>query len=240
MTDTSFVKPFIDVAKILADAANAARNAYNSATKKPDESWKAVSEAHPDHPEVLRFNEYEAKVNEKIAALQAQKSEARKSTILAVTGETSTDVSEDEAKALRDEFIENRRKFRLTRDNILSLLNGDEEALNSAFTEAGIQDVGNLSGGTSKASTGEIVRLRISDAWVDGEPVSDSNGKVSLTLLAQHLKVNAEDIRTAAAKAGNVDSVKDLPKGEDVEFTLTVGDETKTVVIRPAVPGKKD
>lgn len=236
---SEMINQFVSALKVLSDEANKAREQYKNATSKPDESWKAVSEAHPDHEAVVAFNEYAEKVEAKIKELQALKGERRKAAIAAVTGETTTDVSEDDAKALKDAFLEARRMFKATYDNTLIILGGDETALKSLMAEAGIQDIPNLGGGAAKSSGGDIVRLRISDAWVDGEPFADANGKVSLTTLATHLKVDADKIREAAAKAGNVSSVRDLPKGQDVSFDLTIGDETKNVVIRPAVPGKK-
>ncbi len=235
-------RPFMDALAILATEANEARSAYKSATDKPDESWKAIAEANAEHPAVKAFLEYEAKVEEQIKKLQAAKKENRAKTIANVTGEQVTSVSDEDAKALKETFLAAKKKYAATKQNILLLLDGDETALQSYIKALGIVEVNNLGGGQAKAGSGEIVRLRISDAWVDGNPVQDTKGKVSFTTLSTHLKVDADVLRDAAAKAGNVDSVRDLPKGQDVSFTINVGegDEAKTheVVIRPAVPAK--
>lgn len=234
----ALIDQFVQAIKALADEANEKRTAYLSATKKPDESWKAVVEANPDNEDIAKFLAYEEKVDEQIKALQEKKREARATTLQKVTGEVSTTVSDEDAKALKDAFLEAKRMLKSTKENVLVLLGGDEETFKNLLSLAGVVEVNNLGGGQAKSSSGDIVRLRIASAFVDGEPIADSNGKVTFTTIASHLKVDADILRSEAAKAAGVSSARDLPKGKETEFTITKDDKTHTVVITPAVPPK--
>lgn len=225
---------FVQALKVLAEGANAARDKYKAATAKADTSWKSVAEANADNEDVKKFLAFEEKVNEQIAALQKKKGEARAATILAVTGETVTTVTPEEAKALKAEFLDYKRKYKATYDNTLIMVNGDSEALDKAITDAGIVQVNNLGGGSATAHGGEITRTRIASATVNGE----DQGKTTFTTLSQTTKVPADDLRIAAAKAANVDSVKDLPKGETFEFEVT-NKKNETFAISITTPAEK-
>lgn len=240
MTDTTIVTPFVSVLAKLAEAANEARDKYIAARAKPDTSFKSVIESNPDDPKVVAFKTAEEKIAAKIKALQEQTKQMRAALVSEVTGAQVVALTEAEEKALKTDFLDLQKKITKTRESVLALLDGDSEAFDSAT--AGINFPKNLGGGsgTRKSPEGDIVRLRISAGFYNGESLEDSNGKVSLTSLALKSKVDGAVIREALAKAAGVSDIREIPRGETVSFEVVENDVTHNFAITVAEkPGKK-
>lgn len=80
------------------------------------------------------------------------------------------------------------------------------------------------------SGSGDTKRPRLREAYVDGDQVSDENGKVSFTSLAKYLSkvsgatVAGSDLQQAAFTAANTDVLSDV-SGETVEFEFPVSED---------------
>lgn len=216
--------PFWEVLKAKATEANKARSDYRAATEGVEEAIaRFLNES--DDAKVAEFRTYRDKVQEKIAALQAGLSEAESTmTKYASENVAQSDVNAD---ALKEKYTSLRAVTNATEKNIALLLGGDEALLKAGMDHYGIEQVIGIGRtATSKGDTG-IIRKRIASATIDGKDVKDSNGKTTLTILAQRLKIDGADLREAYAKAASVESVKDIPNG--ATHTFKVGEHTVSI-----------
>jgi hypothetical protein len=217
--------PFFAVWKKVSDDVKGLKDSHASLTAKSDSIVKAAF-ADPENEAVKKYNAYAADIDAKIAALKAKKDEAKASTTKALVGDIPQ-ATPEEVKASRDAFLEKQKVWRLTHDNILGLLGNDEDALKAGMEAYGIEAVKSLGGGKSATTGGDIVRKRLKSATYNGEDVADANGKVTFTTLSVKSSVSADDLRNAAAEAAGVTSVRDIPNGTTVEFS--VGEKSFTI-----------
>lgn len=219
--------PFWEMYKTVASEANDLGTRHREASKSESGAIDGVLKESTDE-KVVAWREFDAKISEKISELRAKQDEAKAS---ATEHAKSLLPPAEDTDSLKTEFLAKRKAANLTGKNILALLGDDEDLFNKGVEHYGIVEVIGLStSAQSKGATG-IVRKRIASATVDGETVADSNGKVSFTTLSQRLKVNGDDIRTAAAAAANVESVRDIPAGAEVSFTVNSGDKSHNVTV---------
>lgn len=139
------------------------------------------------------------------------------------------EVSEETLKSLQDSFLAKRQKVTALRKAVLVFM--DEEEFNAACEAYGIVNViSSASGKTTSDATG-IVRKRLSEATLNGEPVQDSKGKVSFTTLSNKTGIDGDLIRESMAKAAEVESVKDIPSDTTVDFSIEHDNKTFTFSI---------
>lgn len=220
--------PFFTTLKGAADEANAARTKYKDLTKNSSEAIQgAINDS--DNEDLVKFRAFRDQATAKIAEIQAKLDEATATANkIASTLVKTADASEVEAA--KSAYLDARAAARKVSEAIKALLS-DEEAFKAGVEHYGIVEVVGL--GTNSTTTGAsgIVRKRLATATVDGKPFADSNGKVTFTNLATHLKADGQALRDAAAKSANVESVRDIPAGASISFAIVVGDKTHQVTI---------
>lgn len=221
--------PFWDVYKNVSTEANALQRTYSDASKgQADVIDNLLTES--DDEKIAAWRKFDDEIAQKIAAFQKSREEARAS-VKAHAETLVPTVSEVDLDATKSQYLDKRKAANLTAKNILALLGNDEALFKVGIEHYGITEVIGLGRGAQTTGATGIIRRRLESATVDGEDAADSKGKVSFTSLATRLKVDGDVIRNAAAKAANVETVKDIPNGSTVEFTVSAGDKTHKVSI---------
>lgn len=215
--------------KNVADEANALQKQYTDATKGVDDAVESVLNESEDET-ITKWREWRKSLVEKIEAAKksleegdAKTKEHAKSLVPAV--------AETDVDATKAAYLEKRKAADLTGKNLLALVGGDEATFKAGLNKYGITEVIGLRRNSTTTGASDIVRKRIASATVDGEPFADSKGKVSFTTLQTKTGVDGSVLRDAAAKAAGVESVRDIPAGTTVEFTVTSGNKTHQVSI---------
>lgn len=221
--------PLFEILKGAADKANGIAREYKAST---GDAQKALDEVltNSDDKTIAEWRTWNATVQAKIDELVEKQKQAA-ATTKAHAQTLVPRLSEDEVKGKRDAYLEARKGADLTKKNILALLGNDEAAFKAGVEKYGITEVIGLGGNSQTTGATGIVRKRLASATIDGEAHADSKGKASFTTLSTALKVDGSVIRDAAAKAANVESVKDIPNGTTVSFQVTAGDKTHTVTV---------
>lgn len=221
--------PFWEMYRTVADEANSLSKSYKAAT----ESATTVVDTlltESDDEDLAKWREFDAKIAEKINALVKQREDAHESAKKhAVTlAPAVADVDLDKVKA---DYLVKRQAANLTGKNIKALLGNDEALFKAGLEHYGITEVIGLSRNSQTVGATGIIRKKIASATIDGENYADANGKVSFTSLATKMKVDGAVIRDAAAKSAGVDTVKDIPNGTTVSFTIVSGDKSHSVTV---------
>jgi len=202
------------------DAANAQAVKYRTLVGDRSEAVANVLNTSDDE-KVAEFRAWRDKIQEDIRKAQAAL-EANSEKMYAYA-ESLIQQTDEDPEAVKAAYLEARQTATKMRAGLVGFF--DEETVAKMYEEQGIEEITNLRGTKSKGATG-IKRPRLLTASVNGEEVS-KDGKVSFTLLAQHItsnigKVSSADLRAAAFKAANTDDLSSLPEGTEVTFTLDI------------------
>lgn len=221
--------PFWEMYRTVADEANALSKTYKDATESATTVVDTLLTESNDET-LVKWREFDAKIAEKIAALVKQREDAHESakSHAATLAPAVAEVDLDKVKA---DYLLKRQAANLTGKNIKALLGNDEALFKAGLEHYGITEVIGLSRNSATVGATGIIRKKIASATIDGADFADGNGKVSFTSLATKLKVEGSVIRDAASKSAGVDTVKDIPNGTTVSFTIVSGDKSHSVTI---------
>lgn len=225
--------PLFEVYKAEVTDANADAAKIKAAQADKTEAVNTILDTSDD-PTIAAWREKNAKMQEQIDAALAKQAEIREAAKVhaqTLLPGADPDFNVEEAK---EKFRKKRKEITEKRKALLTFLGNDEEAFKAAMEQFGIVEVvsfrGNSTGGRAKGSS-NIKRPRITAATVDGNDVSDKNGKVSFTTLANVLGVDGDQLRSAAFAAAGTDDLSTLDPGTVVSFQVTKGDTTHAVTV---------
>lgn len=226
------VKPYEGIfltLKAQAEKANALSTTYQNATKGQAGILDNLLTSSEDE-KIVQWRTWDSQIAAKIAELTAKQSEG-KASVKAHAQTLVPSLTEIDLDATKSALLTERSVITQVSKALKALLGHDEVAYKAGIELYGITEIIGVSKSSITVGASGIIRKRIAGATIDGASAADEKGKVSFTTLATALDVKGEVIRDAAAKAGNVDSVKDLPNGTTVSFTIVSGDKTHTVTI---------
>lgn len=221
--------PFWEVYKNVSSEANALNRTFTDASKNAGEVIDNLLTTSDDE-KIVAWRKFDDEIAAKIEAFQKSRDEA-KASVKSHAETLVPGVTEVDLDATKSQYLDKRKAANLTGKNILALLGNDEALFKVGIEHYGITEVIGLSRNSQTTGATGIIRKRLASATIDGNDAADAKGKVSFTSLATALKVDGDVIREAAAKAANVESVKDIPNGTEVKFSVTSGDKTHAVTI---------
>lgn len=225
----SAIHPLADLLKGVTDDANAdAKKRKTLLASAKGATDEILNES--DDEKIVAYRASREKIaaqikaaQEKIAEMDAQ-AKAYAETLV-------PQADEKELEDLRQSYLAKRAKVKTVGGSVLLLLGSDEVAFKRLKDAWGIEDViSSASGKTTSGETG-IVRKRLSEATVNGEPIVDNKGKTSFTLLSSKTGIDGDVIRDAMAKAAGVENVKDIPSETEVSFTVHNEDKAFEFVV---------
>lgn len=236
----------LDVISVLKNAivkANDLGQQLIAAKSDPDAQVKAVIETSDD-PNIVKFREARAKIQEDIATLTARLengtaaiTDHARTLVLSVGSDFDYEETHKAFLAARREANEARKALLIIGQHLPTPIHSDED-LDKVLAEAGAPtEVISIRGQRSGAGGGSGVRRpRISAATVNGAPVADEEGKVTFTSLTQFIskeigKVGPNAVRDAAFAAAGTDDLSSLDPETVIEFTVTAGEHEVAVTV---------
>jgi hypothetical protein len=237
MMDYKPFAPMFEILKTVVDAANADVTKIKAATADVSEAVDVVLKSSTDET-ITAWRAADEKGHAQIAAALAKlasNKDAAKSHAATLLPGADANFDVDATKV---EYLAKRSQATAMSKALLSILSNDQESLDAGLAAYSIVQVIGFGRGTSTGGKGttDIKRPRISAAFVNGEVVEDTNGKVSFTSLIAHLSktfgpIDGDTVRKAAFTAANTDDLSSLPAGTEVEFSVTIKDAAVAIVV---------
>lgn len=222
MLDT--LRPMFDIYKAKTSEANELASNIKAATQDQGQAINAILDTSTEERIAKwrdEYNERQAKID---AAIESQKAFRKQAEELAASLLPNADFDEE---AARNDFLSLRRESTEIKKALMVFLGGDQEKFDEIIEELGIVEVISLRGSTTKGATG-VRRPRITSATVNGEPVANEKGRVSITYITNHIistigKIDADVVRKALFAATETEDLATV-KDQTFNFSVTTED----------------
>lgn len=231
---SDFIATAVEMIRTATDAANAVAQRVAASTVNVNKQVHDILKGEDTtDPVILKWRAYDEEIAAKREQARAKAEAYAKENMLNVES-----LSDEEREAAKSEYD----MYRTQRNSVLKALeampgfNADEHNIADLLTFSGRK------GSSGGAGTGGK-RPRLASATVNGEEVANEDGKVTFTLIAQHItkdsgtKIGPRDLQEAAFDAAGTD---DLSTVTSVEFVISAGDNNYDVTVIPAAPKGED